>query len=405
MTKVLVIDPKIAGMSGDMFVSSLLALTNSYDLMDEVILELEKLKSCNFFKVSVMDEKVNGISAKQLKIEIDEEKIKNPDELKEIIINTSKNLKLSEKGVRICENIINDLIEAEAKLHGEHFHLHEISSLDTVFDIVLPILILERSGFLTGKIYSTPPALGNGRISMDHGIISSPAPATLEILCKHEIKCSKVYSDFELLTPTGAAILSNVTDEFTDSYPEIVLLKTGYGAGTKRMEHIPNVLRLVEGKTNEKIIEKTVILETNIDDVSSEVLAYAVERLLNEGAPDVFITPVFGKKNRPSSMISVICPYHSHEQFARILIEETGTLGVRINHYDKIRAKRRMERLKITINKADFEIDVKISDLNGEIVNIKPEFEDLKKIARILDIPLRDVLRHANSKIKEIYDF
>ncbi|ABO35701.1 protein of unknown function DUF111 [Methanococcus maripaludis C5] len=405
MTKVLVIDPKIAGMSGDMFVSSLLALTNSYDLMDEVILELEKLDSCNSFKISVMDEKVNGISAKRLKIGIDEEKIKNPDKLKEIIVNTSKNLKMSEKGVKICENIINDLIEAEEKLHGHHFHLHEISSLDTVFDIVLPVLILEKNGFLNGKIYSTPPALGNGRISMDHGIISSPAPATLEILCKHELKCSKVDSDFELLTPTGAAILSNVTDEFTDSYPEIILLKTAYGAGTKRMENIPNVLRLVEGKTDEKIIEKTVILETNIDDISSEVLAYAVERLLNEGAPDVFITPVFGKKNRPSSMISVICPYYTHEKYAKILIEETGTLGVRINHYDKIRAKRRLEKVKININETDFEFDVKISDLNGKIVNIKPEFEDLKKIAENLNIPLKDVLRHANSKIKEIYGF
>ncbi|MBA2860374.1 nickel pincer cofactor biosynthesis protein LarC [Methanococcus maripaludis] len=405
MTKVLVIDPKIAGMSGDMFVSSLLALTNSYDLMDDVIAELEKLNSCNSFNAVLMDEKVNGISAKQLKIEIDEERIKNPDNLKEIIINTSKNLKMSEKGVKICENIINDLIEAEQKLHGDHFHLHEISSLDSVFDIVLPILILERNGFLDGKIYSTPPALGNGRISMDHGIIPSPAPATLEILCKHEIKCSKVDSNFELLTPTGVAILSNVTDEFTDSYPEIVLLKTGYGAGIKRMENVPNVLRLVEGKTDEKIIEKTVILETNIDDISSEVLAYAVERLLNEGAPDVFITPVFGKKNRPSNMISVICPYHVHEKFAKILIEETGTLGVRINHYDKIRAKRRMEKLNLDINGVNFEFDVKISDLNGEIVNIKPEFEDLKKIAKKLNIPLRDVLRNANNKINEKYGF
>lgn len=404
MTKVLLIDPKIAGISGDMFVSSLLALTNSYDLVKRVVSEINKLENCEF-ELNVLDEKVNGISAKQLEIKIKENHLEHPDDLKNAILTVSRNLKMDKNSVKICENIIDDLIEAETKLHGDHFHLHEISSTDTVFDIVSSVFILENSGFLNGKIYSTYPAIGNGRIKMDHGSIPSPAPATLEILCKYNLKCSKVDSEYELLTPTGIAILSNVVNEFTEVYPEITFLKTGYGAGKRRMKNIPNVLRVIEGKINEEIIEKTVILETNIDDLSAEVLSYAVERLLAEGAPDVFITPTIGKKGRPGNMISVITPYSRFQKYVKILMEETGTLGVRINHYDKVRAKRKIEKVKIEIDSRYFEFDVKISDLNGEIINIKPEFEDMKKIASELKIPLRDVLRHVNNKIKEIYGF
>ncbi|ABR55178.1 protein of unknown function DUF111 [Methanococcus vannielii SB] len=405
MTKVLVIDPKIAGISGDMFISSLIALTGSYELVDMVAHELNQLKCCNSFSVAVLDEKVNGISSKELEIQIDSDTIENPDELKDTIINISKNLKMREKSIKLCENIINDLIFAEKKLHGDKFHLHEISSIDTVFDIVCSILILERNGYLDGKIYSTCPSIGNGRIKMAHGIIPSPAPATLEILCKYNIKCSKLDLEYELLTPTGIAILSNITDEFLDSYPEIIFLKTGYGSGKRRMGDFPNVLRIIEGKTDEKIIEKTIMLETNIDDISAEIISYATERLLNEGASDVFITPTFGKKNRHGTMISVICPYTNFEKFVKIIMEETGTLGVRINHYDKIRAKRKSEKVFITLNNCKFEFDVKISELNGNIINIKPEFEDLKKIAKKLNIPLREVLKYANIEINKTYGF
>ncbi len=403
--KTLIIDPKIAGISGDMFISALLDLTGSFEIVKQLENAINELENCQEFKVDVVEEKVNGIMAKKLDMKISEERLEDPKDLKDAIVKVSKKLNLSEKARKITENIIDDLIYAEKKLHKDHFHLHEVASLDTIFDVVGSVFLLDKNGFLDGNIYSTPPALGGGYVKMEHGIIPAPAPATLEILCKHKIKYSNLQADFELTTPTGAAILVNVIDKIVDVYPPTTPIKVGYGAGIRRMKDIPNVLRVVEGMETSKLKERSVILETNVDDVPGEVIGYTVERLLREGAPDVFVTSAMGKKNRPVDIISVIAPYSKYEKFVEILMEETGTLGVRINEFTKIKACRSEKLHEIKLCGKKFQFNVKISKLGDKVVNIKPEYEDLKKIANELNIPLRSVVRAANEKIREVYNF
>ncbi|AEH06164.1 nickel pincer cofactor biosynthesis protein LarC [Methanothermococcus okinawensis] len=403
--KTLIIDPKISGISGDMFISALIDLTDDIDSLYELTSVINNLENCKKFEVNIKEEKINGIMAKKLYIDIIEDRFHHPEDLKNAIAEVSNNLKLSNRAKSITNNIINDLIYAEKKLHKTNFHLHEVASLDTIFDVVGSIMLLEKNGFLNGKIYSTPPVLGGGYTKMEHGILSIPAPATLEILCKHGIKYSNppYATKFEHTTPTGIAILSNIVDEIVDNFPPMIPIKVGYGGGSKTLKEVPNILRVVEGKINEDIMEKNmVVLETNVDDISGEVIGALFEKLLNEGAKEVFVVNGIGKKNRPTNIISVITDYATSEKFAKMLMEETGTLGVRIKGIDRIKAERIKKTYFININGKEFKCDVKISSIDDKIINIKPEYEDAKKIAEELNIPLRKVLKILDNKITHI---
>lgn len=405
--KTLIIDPKISGISGDMFISALIDLTDDMDVLCELTTTINNLKNCKKFEVNIKEEKINGIVAKKLYMDIVEDRFHHPEDLKNAIKEVSNDLNLSEKANSIIINIIDDLIYAEKKLHKTDFHLHEVASLDTVFDIVGSIMLLEKNGFLDGKIYSTPPVLGGGYAKMEHGILSIPAPATLEILCKHNIKYSNppYATEFEHTTPTGIAILSNVVDEIVDNFPPMIPIKVGYGAGSKRLKEVPNILRVVEGKINKKNIEKNmVVLETNVDDVSGEIIGNLFEKLLNEGAKEVFVVNGIGKKNRPTNIISVITNYAKSGELAKMLMEETGTLGIRIKEIDRIKAERTEKTHFININGKEFKFNVKISYIDDKIINIKPEYEDAKKIAEELKIPLRKVLKMLDSELKMPWD-
>ena len=407
--KTLVIDPKISGISGDMLISALIDLTNDRDVLYHLITAINNLKNCKKFEVDIREEKINGIMAKKLHINIVEDRFHHPEDLKNAIKEVSNDLDLSEKARGIIVNIIDDLIYAEKKLHKTNFHLHEVASLDTIFDIVGSIMLLEKNGFLDGHIYSTPPVLGGGYAKMEHGILSIPAPATLEILCKHQIKYSNppYATKFEHTTPTGIAILSNVVDKIVDNFPPMIPLKVGYGSGSKKLKEVPNILRVVEGKIDKNIenMEKNmVVLETNVDDVSGEIIGNLFEKLLNNGANEVFVINGIGKKNRPTNIISIITDYAKSETLAKMLMEETGTLGVRIKKIDRITAERTEKTYFININGKEFKFNVKISCINDKIINIKPEYEDAKKIAEELNIPLRKVLKMLDKEIMDNFN-
>ncbi len=396
--RAIVIDPKLSGIAGDIFLSALLDLTGEYEVLYRVVDAISGLENCRRINVEV-EEVDAGIRARRLKIDLEERRLRNPKDLTEATRRVASEVDLSPRGEKIVLSTLKDLIEAEAKLHGAHFHLHEIASLDTVMDVVGVISVLDETGLLEGKIYATPPALGGGCIKTEHGLVSCPAPATLEILRMHRIPYSNVSVNDELTTPTGAALLANVAKEYVDVFPPLIPERIGYGTGTKRIKGIVNVLRIVEGEEKGIVSEKIVVLETNLDDVSGEVVGHLVNKLLNKGAVDVFVTQALGKKNRPVNVVSVITDQINYWRLLETLIEETGTLGVRIHEVPRFIARRRKKKIRIKINNREFDVTLKYSDVNGRLVNIKPEYEDLKAISEELGVPLRLLSRIVDEKI------
>jgi hypothetical protein len=242
--------------------------------------------------------------------------------------------------------------------------------------------------------------VGSGTIECAHGTLPVPAPATAEL-----IKGKPVYSTGikgELLTPTGAAILTTLSSGF-GPMPAMTVGHIGYGAGTAD-PGIPNLLRVAIGEarddTGDYDVEQTVLIETNIDDMNPQLYDYLIGLLLNEGALDVFLTPVQMKKNRPGTLLSVICLPHAVGKFSDILMQETTTIGLRWRVENRIKARRLIKEID-TIHGP---IHIKLAQNNGQIINLTPEYEDCKRVALEKNIPLKNILDDVRSAaLKQIH--
>jgi uncharacterized protein (DUF111 family) len=202
----------------------------------------------------------------------------------------------------------------------------------------------------------------------------------------------------ELTTPTGAALLANLARVVT-LFPAMTPLRTGYGAGAGDHGSSCRILRVVEGEIDDLTEERIVLLETNLDDVDGETIGYTRERLFSAGAVDVFITPAQGKKNRPVNVLSVITTREDYLPLVRLLMDETGTLGVRIREEPRLVADRVNEKIRVLVRNQPFTVRIKISRSLGKVIAVKPEYEDLKQIARELGIPLRHVAREVYQQL------
>jgi uncharacterized protein (TIGR00299 family) protein len=389
--KVLVIDPKIAGISGDMLLSALVDLTGSASLLDPVADAIRELPSCEHFSFQFRDADAGGISAKKLTIDIRERNHRDYDDLWGSADAIAQKIGLSGTAQEKAQAIMNDLICADAKLHCSGFHHHAMASVDTLFDIMGSVLILDRHGFLEGEIFGTPPVLGSGFIRIAGGEIACPAPAVLEILCRHQVPYSAFPADCEMSTPTGVALFANLAERIVDAYPPMTPLKAGYGAGSRSIPGRPSVLRVVEGTNFDAIQDRIIMLETNLDDVPGETVGYVVERLREAGAVDVYVTTASGKKNRPVQILHIITSQPAWPALMEVLMEETGTLGVRILDIPRLVAHRSRQTVMVSVEGQEFAISVKTSMVNGKTIAKKPEYEDLKRIARSLNIPLSRV--------------
>jgi hypothetical protein len=303
----------------------------------------------------------------------------------------AKKAGLSDGARNVALRILDDLLSADAKLHRSGFHHHEMSSVDTLFDVAGSLALLDRHGFLDGVIYGTPPILGSGITRIMGGEIPCPAPSTLEILCRHQIPYSSFPADSEMTTPSGAAIFANITNRIVDAYPPMTPLRVGYGTGSCSVQGRPSVLRVVEGMNFDAIQDRIIMLETNLDDVPGETIGYTVERLREAGAVDVFVTTASGKKNRPVQILHIITNQQGYPGLLEILMEETATLGVRILDIPRLVAHRSRQVIQVTVQGEVFDISVKTSTVNGNVLAKKPEYEDLKKIAEHLNLPLSRV--------------
>ena len=284
--------------------------------------------------------------------------------------------------------IFTRLAEAEAKVHGtsiEKVHFHEVGAVDAIVDIVgasLAFNLLDATSFFT-----TPFTFGHGSIKTEHGVLPLPAPATVALTCG--FPAIRLDVEGELVTPTGAAVATTLSRPVSELGPHR-LLKAGYGAGTREIAGMPNVLRLLlvdEAGTcgrEERVVE----LETNVDDASGEVLGRAVEKLFQDGALDVFLTPIQMKKGRPASLITVLAKPEDRERLAKTLLAETGSIGLRISEKERLCLSRSEGRVQTSIG----EIRTKVIDFFGE-KRMTPEYESVRALSEQTGVPVQEIYR------------
>ncbi len=406
--KVLIIDCQVSGVAGDMILGALIDLGAD---ANKVILAIKSLEhpDLGYGKIKIDLKKVTRGQFKATQIDVTSESTsKNSgSQLVDLVENAAANLSLPTKAKEFVSKAIRSLVSVEADLHKVSFddaHLHEVAFVDTAAEILGVAVALEDLKLFESRIYSTPVAVGGGTFNFSHGTVSSPAPATLAILQSKNFPFHGGPINAELATPTGVSILVNLTDEVSRFYPPIVPMKLGYGAGTKDFPGLPAVLRLTMGEESieKPLRDEIAVLETNLDDTTGEVLGYVIDKLLNEGAKDVSIIPMFTKKNRPGQIIKVIAEQKDIQRLSKVLIDETGTLGVRVYYCERHIINRELHVVDLLILGNKETVKVKISkDQNGEIIRIKPEYEDLKRLAEKTKKPLRELLDLAVSATQE----
>jgi pyridinium-3,5-bisthiocarboxylic acid mononucleotide nickel chelatase len=310
-------------------------------------------------------------------------------EIRGIIGKSAISSKARATAIRIFEN----LGTAEAEIHSttiDQVHFHEVGAVDAIVDIVCAAVGADFLG--VNEWICSPLNVGGGTVKCAHGTLPVPAPATLKLL-----KDAPVYSSgpqVELVTPTGAAIVKTLVTRFA-SFPTMKIDKAGYGAGSREFADHPNVLRLTLGEAAANPSRDTVaVLEANLDDLSPQVLGYAMERLLAEGALDVFSVPVQMKKNRPGALLTVLTKPEDADRLTKLMFAETTTLGIRRRDEQRQILERRWESVETTWGR----VRIKIANMNGMVSNYAPEYEDCRALAEAHHVPLKTVMEEAVRK-------
>jgi uncharacterized protein (TIGR00299 family) protein len=389
---VIVIDPQIAGISGDMLLSSLVDIgANKSKVIDGLHLIEEYLKGSKIIKLDFDKIVKHGTQATHLVLETSEDYHERKGiEIQECILSVSDKIGLSEKAKVFAKESIRSLLHAESKIHGEPLesvHFHEASSIDTVIDIIGSAIALDDLKLFSEEIISSPVAVGGGSLTFSHGTVSNPASAILEIFRGSDMVICGGPVKEELTTPTGASLLVNLADRCSEFYPTMKIKSIGYGAGNKNFDGFPNVLKIIKGEsTNEFQLDTVQILETNLDDVSGETIGHMIDRLIANGAKDVTVTGAITKKGRPTNLVSIICEPYVTNSLMDILVEETGTLGVRIRSSSRYVVPRIIVSVPIVIHEKNFTVRCKIVKHEETVKHFKVEADDVKLIADSLSL-------------------
>ena len=405
---VIVIDPQIAGISGDMLLSSLVNLGADKNKIIEGIIKSQKfLSGSTIKKMDFQKIEKQGIESTELILEIDENVSKRKGiEIKKAISESVNELNLTTKAKVFAELCISTLISSESKIHGiseDSVHFHEASSIDTLVDIVGTTIALDDLRLFEEKIVCLPVSVGGGTVSFSHGTMSNPASAVLQIFKNSNLNIQGNNSKEELTTPTGACILVNLTNNPVEYYPSMNIRSIGYGAGQKDFENFSNVLKIIQGDENNSEMDSVKILETNIDDVSGEILGHLIEKIMDQGAKDVSIYPGITKKGRPTNLVCVICDDVKVDTIIDTLVLETGTLGIRISNSNRFIVPRSNHNFSLTFDGKSFEVNYKKSSHKGK-THFKIEFDDLKNMANALDRPIADIESFLRKEIEKIED-
>ena len=290
------------------------------------------------------------------------------------------------------------LAEAEGRVHGcrpEEVEFHEVGAVDTLVDVmgaVVGLRLLEIA-----ELYCSPLPVGGGEARGAHGALPVPAPATLELLARARAPLTSGAGEpaFELVTPTGAAIVATLA---RFERPPMRVTAVGYGAGARDLAGRPNVLRLWLGERAGQGSRSMLLVETNIDDMSPELFGYVQERLFEAGAADVWFAPIQMKKNRPATLLSVLCPHDREDAVVGLVLRETSTLGVRISEVGRREAEREHLEFESSLGPAA----VKVKRLEGEEPQVSPEYEACRRLARERHLPLAEVYRIVSDEARAL---
>jgi uncharacterized protein (TIGR00299 family) protein len=387
--KVLAIDVSLAGCAGDMLFAGLLG---QFESRSEILSLLSKTYSESLdtsIEIKVNQQNygdINGFS-----LEISSEKQLDYQKILDLIPLCCDKLNIDEKFKKISLKIFNKLLDSERMVHGiEEVHLHELGTSDTLIDIISVMYLLHLLNPIS--IYISPVATGSGTINTSHGVLTVPPPVTQKLIETSKIQTCVGPAEGEATTPTGAAILISLVENF-QMPSNVTWDKSSYGFGLKIWKDRGNYLRIRSGNVISE--HSTVsVLESNIDDVSSEVLGHTMDQLLEEGALDVTYNPIMMKKNRPAYAITVICQTSDEQRIADLIMKLTGTLGVRINTIDRHVGSRKTITNNIEIQGQTFQFRLKVGKYRTKI-----EFDDIVHIASKLNLTPLEVQKLIEGKI------
>jgi uncharacterized protein (TIGR00299 family) protein len=397
----------VGGISGDMLLGALIDLGLDLKTLRR---ELAKLK-LDEFEISATRGVRQGISGTKFEVAVHEHDHhhhhghhehehhgRSFGDIKRLI----ESSKLGAEVKRHAIGAFRRLAEAEGKIHGvapEKVHFHEVGAVDSIVDFIGACIGLRALD--VGKVVASAPLrTGFGFVDCAHGRFPVPAPATVELL--KGVPTFAGDEEAELITPTGAALLREFATEF-GPMPAMAVQAIGYGLGSRNLPKSPNVLRALlggagGGDTRES--DRVAVLETNLDDVSAQVLGDVMDKSLAAGALDVFHTPIQMKKNRPGVMLSVLCAPADADRLSRLLLENTTAFGVRRTDAQRLK----LDREIVTVKTAFGRVEVKIGRLGGRVVSASPEFESCKLAAAKAKAPVRRVLTAALAEAEKLYD-
>lgn len=363
-----------AGASGNMILGALIDL----GLDRELLLDQIKGLGLTGYEIEIGKVDRSGISSTHLNVVVKEEKKhRHLHHIVDIIENSTLTVGVKERSIAI----FGRMAAAEARVHGidvKKVHFHEVGAMDAIIDVVgacIAFEILRIENFACSKIH-----VGSGFVEMEHGKFPVPPPAVAELLAGKPIYSTEIAG--ELITPTGAAIISTVCDSY-GVIPEMSVETTGYGAGSRVYDGFPNVVRIMIGEMapNELVPphdeERFVILESNLDDLSPQIIGHVMERAFEYGASDCWFTPIQMKKNRPATLISILCRRELKTAMTDLLFKETSTLGIRYRDVER----EVLDREMVMVNTAYGQVKVKLGRRKGVVVNAMPEYDDVVRVA------------------------
>ncbi|MBI4926562.1 MAG: nickel pincer cofactor biosynthesis protein LarC [Anaerolineae bacterium] len=367
-----------SGVSGDMFLASLL---DAGVPLEEMQAMLDQLRLPERVQVRVEETRKGALRAALVTVDAPESHHhRHLSDIQAMITASGLPDAVQDASLKVFQV----LAEAEARVHGtsvEHVHFHEVGALDSIADVVGAAIGLHLLGI--ERLYASALPYGSGQVMTEHGALPLPAPATLEILSRAHVPLTPSPAHFEQVTPTGAALLAALA---TFERPDMLLERIGVGAGRKDFAW-PNVLRLWLGRSPADQDFPMVVLETNIDDMNPQLYGMVMAKLFEAGARDVFFTPIYMKKNRPATMLSIIARRSEEAALARIVMEQTSTLGLRVQPVYRLEAEREFHQVDTSYGA----VPVKVKILDGRKFHAQPEFDACARIAQEHNVPVAEV--------------